>query len=42
MSQIAELHRDHQVKQLYLVMNDVHFANTYQYRYKAQAYKYGA
>lgn len=40
--QIAEMHREHNVKQLYLVINDVHFANTYEYRYKAKAYKYGA
>jgi capsular exopolysaccharide synthesis family protein len=39
--QIAEMHRDHNLKQLYMVINDVHFANTYQYRYKANAYKYG-
>jgi len=40
--QIAEMHREHNVKQLYMVINDVHFANTYEYRYKANAYKYGA
>lgn len=39
--QIAEMHRDHQVKQLYLVINDVHFGSTYEYRHKANAYKYG-
>ena len=39
--QIAEMHRDHKMKQLYMVINDVHFANTYAYRYKAGAYKYG-
>jgi hypothetical protein len=26
---------------LYMVINDVHFAATYEYRYKANAYKYG-
>jgi hypothetical protein len=26
---------------LYMVINDVHFASTYEYRYKADAYKYG-
>jgi capsular exopolysaccharide synthesis family protein len=41
-SQISEMHRDHKVKQLYLLINDVRFANTYEYRYKADAYKYGA
>jgi capsular exopolysaccharide synthesis family protein len=40
--QIAEMHREHKVKQLYMVINDVHFANTYEYRYKTNAYKYGA
>ncbi|MBJ6143780.1 polysaccharide biosynthesis tyrosine autokinase [Hymenobacter sp. BT559] len=39
--QIAEMHREHNVKQLYMVMNDVHFAQSYEYRYKANAYKYG-
>jgi capsular exopolysaccharide synthesis family protein len=40
-SQIAEMHRDHKMKQLYLVINDVHFGKTYEYRHKANAYKYG-
>jgi capsular exopolysaccharide synthesis family protein len=40
--QIADMHREHNVKQLYIVINDVHFAQTYEYRYKANAYKYGA
>ncbi|TPG65577.1 polysaccharide biosynthesis tyrosine autokinase [Hymenobacter nivis] len=40
--QINEMHRDHKVKQLYLLINDVRFANTYEYRYKTNAYKYGA
>ncbi len=40
-SQIAEMHRDHKMKQLYLVINDVHFGSTYEYRHKANAYKYG-
>jgi capsular exopolysaccharide synthesis family protein len=40
--QITEMHRDHNVKQLYMVINDVHFGKTYEYRYKATAYKYGA
>ena len=40
--QINEMHRDQKVKQLYLLINDVRFANTYEYRYKADAYKYGA
>ncbi len=39
--QINEMHRDHKVKQLYMVINDVQFANTYEYRHKTNAYKYG-
>ncbi|NML67720.1 polysaccharide biosynthesis tyrosine autokinase [Hymenobacter sp. RP-2-7] len=40
-SQINEMHRDHKMEQLYMVINDVQFANTYEYRHKANAYKYG-
>jgi len=40
-AQIADMHRDHKMSQLYMVINDVHFAHTYEYRYKANAYKYG-
>ncbi|MBW3129566.1 polysaccharide biosynthesis tyrosine autokinase [Hymenobacter profundi] len=40
--QIDELYRDQKVKQLYTVINDVHFANTYEYRYKTKAYNYGS
>jgi capsular exopolysaccharide synthesis family protein len=40
-SQITDMHRDHNLKQLYMVINDVHFAATYEYRHKAEAYKYG-
>jgi capsular exopolysaccharide synthesis family protein len=39
--QINDMHRDHKLEQLYIVINDVHFANTYEYRHKANAYKYG-
>ena len=39
--QITEMHRDHKVKQLYMVINDVYFGSTYEYRHKANAYKYG-
>jgi capsular exopolysaccharide synthesis family protein len=39
--QIAEMHRDHKMKQLYMVINDVRFAHTYEYRHKTNAYKYG-
>ena len=40
-TQISDMHRDHKVEQLYIVINDVRFANTYEYRHKANAYKYG-
>lgn len=40
--QINELYRDQKVKQLYTIINDVHFANTYEYRYKTKAYNYGS
>lgn len=40
-TQINDMHRDHKVEQLYIVINDVQFANTYEYRHKANAYKYG-
>jgi Mrp family chromosome partitioning ATPase len=35
-----ELYRDKKIKQLYLVINDVHFGNSYEYRYKNKAYAY--
>lgn len=40
-TQISDMHRDHKLEQLYMVINDVRFANTYEYRHKANAYKYG-
>lgn len=40
--QIDELHRTHKVKQLYTVINDMHFEKTYEYRYKTKAYSYGS
>ncbi|GAB3296279.1 polysaccharide biosynthesis tyrosine autokinase [Hymenobacter tenuis] len=40
-SHINELHRDQKVKQLYMIINDVHFTKTYEYRYKEKAYTYG-
>ena len=41
LDQIDELHRAGKVKDLYLVLNDVHFAKTYGYHHKAKAYAYG-
>ncbi|GAA3926368.1 polysaccharide biosynthesis tyrosine autokinase [Hymenobacter algoricola] len=40
-SQINELHQEQKVKQLYIIINDMHFTRTYEYRYKEQAYAYG-
>lgn len=36
-NQISELHRDQKVKQIYMIINDVHFAQTYEYRYKGKS-----
>lgn len=41
LTQIDELHRAQKVRDLYLVLNDVEFAKTYGYGYKASAYAYG-
>ena len=41
LGQIDELHRTQKVSNLYLVLNDVHFAKTYGYRHRANAYAYG-
>ncbi|MCA8829559.1 GumC family protein [Hymenobacter pini] len=40
-SQINELHHEQKVKQIYMVINDMHFTKTYEYRYKEKAYTYG-
>jgi capsular exopolysaccharide synthesis family protein len=40
-TQISEMHRDHKLEQLFMLINDVQLANTYEYRHKANAYKYG-
>ncbi|MBC8085009.1 MAG: polysaccharide biosynthesis tyrosine autokinase, partial [Hymenobacter sp.] len=40
-NQIDELHRERKVRQLYMVINDVHFSKTYEYRHKTKAYSYG-
>ena len=40
-SQIDELHRTQRIKQLYMVINDMHFDRNYEYRYKSKAYAYG-
>ncbi|WP_310392817.1 polysaccharide biosynthesis tyrosine autokinase [Hymenobacter sp.] len=39
--QIDELHRTRKVSNVYTVLNDVHFAKTYGYTHKANAYAYG-
>ncbi len=38
---IDELHLNNKIKHLYLIINDVHFTSTYEYRYKKDAYTYG-
>ncbi|GAB2779055.1 capsular exopolysaccharide synthesis family protein [Hymenobacter luteus] len=40
-SQINELHREQKVKHIYIVINDMHFTKTYEYRHKEKAYAYG-
>ncbi|AHJ98370.1 polysaccharide biosynthesis tyrosine autokinase [Hymenobacter swuensis] len=40
-SQINELHLEQKVKQIYMIINDMHFTKTYEYRYKEKAYTYG-
>ncbi|UOQ70038.1 GumC family protein [Hymenobacter cellulosilyticus] len=39
-SQINELYDEKKVKQLYMIINDMHFTKTYEYRYKKNAYAY--
>ncbi|RYU82887.1 GumC family protein [Hymenobacter persicinus] len=40
-SHINELHQEQKVKQIYMIINDMHFTKTYEYRYKEKAYAYG-
>ncbi|GAC1370761.1 MAG: tyrosine-protein kinase domain-containing protein [Hymenobacter sp.] len=40
-NQIDELHRSQRIKQLYMVINDMHFSHNYEYRYKRNGYAYG-
>ncbi|SHJ58897.1 capsular exopolysaccharide family [Hymenobacter daecheongensis DSM 21074] len=40
-SQINELHQEQKIKQIYMIINDMHFTKTYEYRYKEKAYAYG-
>ncbi|GAB2955587.1 tyrosine-protein kinase domain-containing protein [Hymenobacter coalescens] len=40
-AQINELHAEGKIKHVYMVINDMHFNKTYEYRYKKQAYTYG-
>jgi capsular exopolysaccharide synthesis family protein len=39
--QINELHAAGKIKHVYMVINDMHFNKTYEYRYKQKAYTYG-
>jgi len=39
-NQINELHLEKKVKQIYIIINDVNFARTYEYRYKGKTYSY--
>lgn len=41
LTQIDELHQQQKIANLFLVLNDVHFAKTYGYGHKANAYAYG-
>ncbi|RTQ48948.1 polysaccharide biosynthesis tyrosine autokinase [Hymenobacter gummosus] len=40
-TQINELYAEGKIKHVYMVINDMHFNKTYEYRYKKQAYAYG-
>ena len=40
-SQINELHHEQKIKQIYMIINDMHFTKTYEYRHKEKAYTYG-
>ncbi|RZK62784.1 MAG: polysaccharide biosynthesis tyrosine autokinase, partial [Hymenobacter sp.] len=41
LTQIDELYQQQKIANLFLVLNDVHFAKTYGYGHKANAYAYG-
>ncbi|KAA9339262.1 polysaccharide biosynthesis tyrosine autokinase [Hymenobacter busanensis] len=41
LSQIDELHREQKIKHVYIIINDVRFEKTYEYRHKQKAYAYG-
>lgn len=40
-NQINELYAEGKIKHVYMIINDMHFSKTYEYRYKKQAYAYG-
>ncbi|AYA36873.1 polysaccharide biosynthesis tyrosine autokinase [Hymenobacter oligotrophus] len=40
-SQINELYDEGKIKHVYIIINDMHFNKTYEYRYKKKAYTYG-
>ncbi|WP_071843738.1 GumC family protein [Hymenobacter sp. DG25A] len=41
LSQINDLHLEQKIKNVFLIINDVHFAKTYEYRHRTKAYSYG-
>ncbi len=41
LSQINDLHLEKKIKNVFLVINDVHFAKTYEYRHRTKSYSYG-
>jgi capsular exopolysaccharide synthesis family protein len=41
LSQINDLHLEKKIKNVFLIINDVHFAKTYEYRHRTKAYSYG-
>ncbi|MCC3158523.1 polysaccharide biosynthesis tyrosine autokinase [Hymenobacter sp. 15J16-1T3B] len=40
-TQINELYAEGKIKHVYMIINDMHFNKTYEYRYKKNAYAYG-
>ncbi|RAK69379.1 polysaccharide biosynthesis tyrosine autokinase [Hymenobacter edaphi] len=40
-AQINELYAEGKIKHVYMIINDMHFSKTYEYRYKKNAYAYG-
>ncbi|GGG32967.1 polysaccharide biosynthesis tyrosine autokinase [Hymenobacter glacieicola] len=40
-SHINELHREQKIKHIYMIINDMYFTKTYEYRHKEKVYAYG-